>query len=231
MEDTLVVLLLTTWNPKQRRAVESTFILSPNEKDKVHTVMEDQSSPLLPPIEEAVYHSNCPGCKQDRRNRIHPGIPYREFFFIWIVALCSALPISSLYPFLYFMIDDLHIARKVEDIGFYAGFVGSAFMLGRAFTSLFWGMVADNYGRKPVIMISIFAVIVFNTLFGLSTSYWMAITTRALLGCLSGLLGPIQAYASEVRRKEYQALGLSIVDTSRAMGLIFGPAIGGFSHR
>ncbi|XP_065030236.1 probable peptide/nitrate transporter At3g43790 isoform X2 [Musa acuminata AAA Group] len=190
--------------------------------------MADPTTPLLEPSKEAFFHENCPGCKQDRRNQLHLGIPFREFFFIWIVALCSALPISSLYPFLYFMIRDLNIAKRAQDIGFFAGFVGSAFMLGRSLTSIFWGMVADRYGRKPVIMISLFAIIVFNTLFGLSKSYWMAIATRLLLGLLSGLLGPIQAYASEVCRKEYQALGLSIVDTSWAMGLIFGPAIGGF---
>ncbi|CAL9132214.1 unnamed protein product [Musa acuminata var. zebrina] len=190
--------------------------------------MADPTTPLLEPSKEAFFHENCPGCKQDRRNQLHLGIPFREFFFIWIVALCSALPISSLYPFLYFMIRDLNIAKRAQDIGFFAGFVGSAFMLGRSLTSIFWGMVADRYGRKPVIIISLFAIIVFNTLFGLSKSYWMAITTRLLLGLLSGLLGPIQAYASEVCRKEYQALGLSIVDTSWAMGLIFGPAIGGF---
>ncbi|CAL9762534.1 unnamed protein product [Musa acuminata subsp. burmannicoides] len=190
--------------------------------------MAERAAPLLAPSEEATHHENCPGCRQDRRNQLHLGIPYREFFYVWIVALCSALPISSLYPFLYFMIRDLDIAKREEDIGFYAGFVGSAFMLGRASTSILWGMVADRYGRRPVIMISLLAVIVFNTLFGLSTRYWMAIMTRSFLGFLSGLLGPIQAYASEVCRKEYQALGLSVVDTSWAMGLIFGPAIGGF---
>ncbi|KAJ6797577.1 protein ZINC INDUCED FACILITATOR-LIKE 1-like isoform X2 [Iris pallida] len=91
-----------------------------------------------------------------------------------------------------------------------------------------WGIVADKYGRKPVIVISIVSVIVFNTLFGLSTSFWMAITTRSLLGFFSGLLGPLKAYASEVCRKEHQALGLSLVSTSRGIGLIIGPAIGGY---
>ncbi|XP_008775054.1 probable peptide/nitrate transporter At3g43790 isoform X6 [Phoenix dactylifera] len=186
--------------------------------------MAANTNPLL----KKVYYENCPGCKQDRRNEVHLGIPYKEFFYIWVVTLCSALPISSLFPFLYFMIRDLHIAKREEDIGFYAGFVGSAFMFGRALTSVFWGMVADRYGRKPVIVISIVSVIVFNTLFGLSTSYVMAITTRSLLGFLCGLLGPVKAYASEVCRKEHQALGLSLVSTSRGIGLIVGPAIGGF---
>lgn len=34
--------------------------------------------------------------------------------------------------------------------------------------------------------------IIFNTLFGLSANYWMAIVTRFLLGSLNGLLGPIR---------------------------------------
>lgn len=33
-------------------------------------------------------------------------------------------------------------------------------MLGRALTSVAWGMVADRYGRKPVIMIGTIAVLV-----------------------------------------------------------------------
>lgn len=31
-------------------------------------------------------------------------------------------------------------------------------MFGRALTSLFWGVVADRYGRKPVILLGIFSV-------------------------------------------------------------------------
>jgi len=100
--------------------------------------------------------------------------------------------VSSLFPFLYFMTRDLHVAERTEDIGFYAGFVGASFMLGRCLISTVWGIAADHIGRKPIVTFGIFSVVVFNTLFGLSTSYWMAIATRFLLGALNGLLGPIK---------------------------------------
>ncbi|KAG0463835.1 hypothetical protein HPP92_019904 [Vanilla planifolia] len=185
--------------------------------------MAENREPLL----KRVYHDDCPGCEVDQRKEANRGMPYKVFIHVWLVTLCAALPISSLFPFLYFMIRDLHVAKRVEDIGFYAGFVGSSFMLGRALTSVLWGIVADRYGRKPVIVIGIVTVVIFNTLFGLSTSYWMAIVTRFLLGCLNGLLGPIKAYSVEVAPKEYQAVGISLVTTAWGIGLVIGPSLGG----
>ncbi|KAK6928934.1 Major facilitator superfamily [Dillenia turbinata] len=188
------------------------------------TVAMEGKVPLL----NKVYYENCPGCRTEQRKEMQRGIPIRELLSIWIVVLSAALPISSLFPFLYFMIKDFNIAKREEDIGYYAGYVGSAFMLGRALTSVFWGIIADRYGRKPIIIIGTSTVVIFNTLFGLSSSFWMALLTRFLLGSLNGLLGPIKAYASEVFRKEHQALGLSTISTAWGIGLIIGPAMGGF---
>ncbi|KAI6676710.1 hypothetical protein NL676_037506 [Syzygium grande] len=174
------------------------------------------------------YYENCPGCKVEKLKESRRGLPIRELVSIWIVVLCNALPISSLFPFLYFMIRDFHIATREEDIGYYAGCVGCSFLFGRALTSIFWGIVADRYGRKPVIIMGTIVVVIFNTLFGLSVNFWMAIATRFLLGSLNGLLGPIKAYASEIFREEYQALGVSTVSTAWGIGLIIGPALGGY---
>ncbi|KAK1388015.1 hypothetical protein POM88_016193 [Heracleum sosnowskyi] len=72
----------------------------------------------------------------------------------------QALPISSLFPFLYFMVRDFNIAKEEEDISYYAGYVGSTYMLGRVLTSVFWGWVADRYGRKVVIIFGTFTMYV-----------------------------------------------------------------------
>ncbi|XP_062202867.1 protein ZINC INDUCED FACILITATOR-LIKE 1-like isoform X2 [Phragmites australis] len=185
---------------------------------------EAAAAPLL----AHVYFNGCPGCAVDRWKAENPGVPYRHFFHIWIIILVCCLPISSLFPFLYFMIRDLRIAKRVEDIGFYAGFVGASYMIGRTLTSTAWGMVADRIGRKPVIVLAIFSTLVFNTLFGLSMNYWMALATRFLLGSLNGLIGPIRAYAVEVCRPEHQAIGFSLVSTAWAISITIGSAIGGY---
>ncbi|XP_071932114.1 protein ZINC INDUCED FACILITATOR 1-like isoform X3 [Coffea arabica] len=174
------------------------------------------------------YHENCPGCVVDEMKERQEGVPIKKLLTMGTIVLSAALPIASLYPFLYFMIRDFHIAKREEDINFYAGYVGASYMLGRTLTSIFWGVVADRYGRKPVIFTGVIAVFVFNTLFGLSLNFWMAIGTRFLLGALNGLLGPMKAYASEIFHHKYQAVALSSISASWAIGLITGPALGGF---
>ncbi|KAH0860859.1 hypothetical protein HID58_089120 [Brassica napus] len=144
---------------------------------------------------EKQYHEGCPGCLVDKTKEVRRGYPYAELSFIWVIILTTSLPISSLYPFLYYMIQDFGVAKTEQEIGYYAGFIACAFMLGRALTSVLWGVMSDRYGRKPII----------------------------LLGTIT-----IAAYAMEIFREEYQATAMSAVSTAWGIGLIIGPALGGF---
>jgi len=56
----------------------------------------------------------------------------------------------------------LHVVERTEHIGFYAGFVGASFMLGRCLTSTVWGIAADRIGRKPIVMFGIFSVLMLS---------------------------------------------------------------------
>ncbi|XP_057851928.1 protein ZINC INDUCED FACILITATOR 1 isoform X4 [Cryptomeria japonica] len=192
-----------------------------------NTSNNTEHEPLLKRA-NAVYFEGCEACQLERRKEQQRSYPLREFFFVGMVVLVNALPISSLFPFLYFMVRDFHVTNRSEDIATYAGILGSSFMVGRFLFSVIWGVAADRYGRKPVIIIGAISIIVLNTLFGLSVNYWMAISTRFLLGTFNGLIGTIKAYATEVSREEHHAAGLSIVTTTWGIGLIIGPAIGGF---
>lgn len=177
----------------------------------------------------ACHHAGCPGCAMDRRKESLRGrMPYKELFFVAATTLAGSLPITCLFPFMYFMVRDFNVAKREEDIGSYAGFLAASYMIGRAITSIFWGIAADRLGRKPVIVFSMLSVVILQIFFGLSTKYWMAIAARLLLGSLNGLLGPIKAYAIEVCQTEHQALGISVVNTMWGLGVVIGPGLGGY---
>ncbi|XP_028803348.1 protein ZINC INDUCED FACILITATOR-LIKE 1 isoform X2 [Neltuma alba] len=180
------------------------------------------------PLLKNRYYKNCPGCEVDRAKELNQGSPVKHLLNIWMLTMCTTLPISCIFPFIYFMVRDFGIAETEADIGSYAGYVGSSFMLGRGLTSVAWGIVADRYGRKYTILIGTVAVIVFNTLFGLCTSFWMAVITRFLLGGLNGSLGTIMAYCTEILPEEYQATGLATYSSAWGIALVIGPALGGY---
>ncbi|KAL2641445.1 hypothetical protein R1flu_009032 [Riccia fluitans] len=189
--------------------------------------MADLEQPLLDHKPMKVY-PKCPGCKV--AHLVVEGAPpaYRELSFVAIVMLVNALPISFLYPFLYFMVRDMHITKSDKDIGFYVGYIGSAFMIGRFLTAIHWGIMADKYGRKPVLICGVLSVIIFNVIFGFSRSFWAAFLSRFFLGCFNGMMGPVKAYASEICSDEHQPIGISVVGTTLGLGMIVGPAIGGY---
>eukprot|EP00249_Psilotum_nudum_P016394 c25802_g1_i1 orf=431-1783(-) len=186
--------------------------------------MAEVEAPLL----EKVWYENCSACQLERRKIEDKGPPKKELLYVAFTVLCNSLPISSLFPFIYFMVRDFHIAKTDKDIGYYAGYIGSSFMLGRFLSSTLWGFIADKYGRKPVIIIGTVSIIIFNTAFGFSISFWMALSSRFLLGIFNGMLGPVRAYASEICSEQHQAFALSLVGTMWGLGLIIGPAIGGY---
>lgn len=49
-----------------------------------------------------------------------------------------------------------------ESVGFYAGVLSSSFMVGRAFSSYPWGKIADIYGCKFVVIVSLLYSAVFH---------------------------------------------------------------------
>nr|BAJ96577.1 predicted protein [Hordeum vulgare subsp. vulgare] len=73
--------------------------------------MGESPSPA-PAAVAKVYYDGCPGCAMERRKESTKGTPYKELFFVGIITFASSLPITSLFPFLYFM-----LAAKADDGG------------------------------------------------------------------------------------------------------------------
>ncbi|KAF2564948.1 hypothetical protein F2Q70_00014291 [Brassica cretica] len=66
-------------------------------------------------LEKHKYHEGCPGCKVEQMKQLRKGYPYLELSFVWIIVLSTSLPISSLYPFLYYM-ETLHNHKIDGDV-------------------------------------------------------------------------------------------------------------------
>ena len=100
-----------------------------------------------------------------------------------------------------------------SDLGFYSGWITSAYSLGGIPGNFFWGWFADRYGRRLSISCSIIGVIIFINIFGLADNFWLAFFSRAMWGFLNGNLGIAKTYISEICNDYTQTLGFSLFQT------------------
>lgn len=136
----------------------------------------------------------------------------------------------SVFPYSGFMVISLVNNTDTESAGPYAGLLAAAFMIGRAVTSFLWGRMADIYGRKVVLFVSLTASCIFSVLFGLSTSFISAFSWRFLLGASNGIAGISKAIVTETA-SEYEILetrGMSLIMGQWAWGFLISPALAGF---
>src|ERR1700681_2524959 len=92
----------------------------------------------------------------------------------------------------------------------------------------FWGVLADRYSRKVVIVRSAVLEAVIFAGWALSTSPWMALVFRSLNGFVLGNTGVMLAMQASTTPKQRLALAVGIVGAGSPAGRAVGPILGAF---
>jgi len=144
--------------------------------------------------------------------------------------LVQSFLLVSVFPYAGFLAMKLVPSVNEENAGRYAGFIGASFMAGRMFTSFLWGKVADRFGRKIVLKVSLLLSLIFSVLFGLAPTMSVALGARFILGLSNSLLGVVQTLIIELSEgdKNAETRGNSIVMGAWGYGLLLNPALGGY---
>ena len=155
-------------------------------------------------------------------------LPWLKLLVASSMVFCNTFMMTTLMPFLTFLIDDLHVAPTPEDIGRYSGYLVSSFMLGQLLFSYYWGYLSDTHGRRPVMLFGLFATGISFLSFGFVQSYVAAIIIRFLTGSFNGIIGATKTYISEITDETNQARGFALFGVARGLGMVIGPIVGGF---
>ncbi len=114
------------------------------------------------------------------------------------------------------------------DINSWTGPIASAaFVVGIWFVPL-WGVFADRYGRKPLILRSYAVEVAGMSLAALAGNVWIYFVGRALTGLALGNTGLMYASLTETAPRNRVALALSLVNGSALLGSLMGALLGGF---
>lgn len=121
---------------------------------------------------------------------------------------------------------DYGLAEDRSATGYYTGFLCGSLMLGRAVGAPFWGWVADQWGRKPVLLISLFSIAIGSLGLGLARNLETAVLSLLFAGVFCNLSATAKTCVSEVTSKQTQAMAFYALGWF--YGQIAGYLIGGF---
>ena len=95
------------------------------------------------------------------------------------------------------------------------------------FTAPLWGRLSDQYGRKPILLLSLAGSVASYLWLGFAGSLWMLFAARAIQGACAGNIAAAQAYIADVTTPENRAKGMGLIGAAFGFGFIIGPALGG----
>ena len=89
------------------------------------------------------------------------------------------------------------------------------------------GGLSDRYGRRPVILASLFAFGVDFLITGLAPTIWWFFVGRVLAGITGASFSSATAYIADVSTPEKKAQNFGLIGAAFGLGFIIGPLIGG----
>lgn len=151
-----------------------------------------------------------------------------QILLLVLCRLTEPLAVTSIAPYLYFMVRDLGyddpatISQKVT-------LIVASYPLGGALSAFLWGRFSDTLGRKPALMLGLLGTAFCTLLFGFASSVHWAMTARFLAGMLNGNGPVMKTVIAEIigPRKEFQSRAFAILPMTFNIGAIIGPIIGG----
>ena len=146
---------------------------------------------------------------------------------LFLVVMVDMIGFGIIIPFLTFFIDDLASAKGIIEIGFWVAIMMAGYSLAQFLFSPFWGMLSDRVGRRPVIMMGLVGNTVFFTVFGLSSSLFMAFIARFLAGAANANIAVAKAYIGDISDHSNLAKRMGLIGAAFGLGFTIGPFIGG----
>jgi len=145
----------------------------------------------------------------------------KPLFSIILVVFIDLLGFSLIIPLLPYYAQTFNASDTT--IGLLLASYAAAQLIGAPLL----GRASDRFGRRPILLISIFGTFLGFLLFGFARSLTMLFASRILQGITGGNLSVAQAYITDVTDAKSRNRGLGMIGAAFGLGFIIGPALGG----
>ncbi|HZF26384.1 MAG TPA: TCR/Tet family MFS transporter [Steroidobacteraceae bacterium] len=155
-----------------------------------------------------------------------PAAGRRAVVFIFITVLIDSIGFGLIIPVLPQLIVEL-TGLNMGGAAAYGGWLSFSYALLQFFAAPVLGNLSDRFGRRPVLLASLFALGVDYLVMGVAPTVGWLFLGRVVAGMAGASFTTAYAYLADVSTPEKRSQNFGLVGAAFGMGFIIGPAIGG----
>ncbi len=139
---------------------------------------------------------------------------------IFMILLLDIVGLTMLFPVAAFMVN--RYSSNALDVTMMTVIYAAA----QFFAAPLLGKLGDRYGRRPVLLISVFGSAIGYVILGVGGALWVLFLSRLIDGITAGNMSTASAYIADVSTPEERPKNFALIGIAWGIGLIVGPAIG-----
>ena len=147
--------------------------------------------------------------------------------FILVTLLIDILGIGIVIPVLPGLVKQF-VGGDTSTAGFYVGTIAATYSLMQFIFAPIIGALSDRFGRRPVLLASLFGLGIDYLIQGFAPSLLWLFIGRLIAGIMGASYTAANAYIADVSNEINRARNFGLVGVMFGIGFIIGPTLGGF---
>lgn len=150
----------------------------------------------------------------------------KNLFFVWFSQILALAGFAGIMPFIPIFIREKFHVTDERELGLWISVFTFASMLSFCFATPVWGMLADKYGRKLMLLRSYFAAGLLFPLMYFAPNIACLIAIRLFCSLFSGTVTAAQILVVTVTPQEHHGFALGMLSSAMWTGNMIGFLIG-----
>jgi DHA1 family tetracycline resistance protein-like MFS transporter len=155
-----------------------------------------------------------------------PPAPRLALTFILVTVALDAIGIGLIFPVMPDLIREV-TGNDLAHAALWGGLMSTAYAVMQFLFGPILGSLSDRFGRRPVLLLSLFVMGLDYLVMALAPSIWLLLVARVVAGITAATYSTATAFIADITPPEQRGAKFGLIGACFGVGFVLGPMIGG----